>query len=407
MLHKNRLLERLALLVLPVLLCGANLSGAQGELAPLSVESNIVESDAIATPVQQRTLHQRLCELNPNWSDKTPNQDAVAKINAVDDDVALIQAHFSLVIERLETADVGHLTSSQLAQRIANIQSLREYMIAGEFPQNIFVPGRRPVFIDPWGTHCAVGYLIATSGHSELANRINQEHQLDVLCDIKTRGLPQWQTASGLSVAELALIQPHYAFRNFSQSIEYPAEIESLILGDSTAVIEALESGKLNVESRCGGKTLLHFAAAAGDLELAKRLVKQGADLNALSTMGCDEAEIAKAGNHRRFEVRWDAATLVTQVRYSSAMGRVYNSTSGSYVADVLQDFFGGMDGKNALHYATAAPRASGNRPVAYMIHGYGFQKPFGKPSTEISPMQQLKNRRAEVAQWLREQGLE
>jgi hypothetical protein len=286
-----------------------------------------------------------------------------------------------------------------------NIQRLQNYMTDGVFPKNIVVPGRRPVFIDPWGTHCAVGHLIASSGHPELAKRINQEHCLDVLRDIKTEGLSVWQIASGLNMDELALIQPHYAFRAFSQTIKYPPEIESLILGDSLAVIEALKSGKLSVESRCGGKTLLHFAAAAGDLELVKSLVEQGADLNAVSTLGCNEAEISKGGNHSNFEARWDAPTLVTQGNYSHSAGRVYETMSGSFVADVLQDFYGGMDGKNALEYATAAPRASKNRFANYTYHRFVHGPGFGSRLSVNDPLESLKNGRAEVAEWLQQQG--
>ncbi|PHQ32955.1 ankyrin repeat domain-containing protein [Rhodopirellula bahusiensis] len=353
---------------------------------------------------RQHNLHKRLLEVNPNWAGKVHEEFDRNGVEALNNEVTLLQKHFELVIARLNAADISDLSRSQLDQRSANIQRLRDYMVEGDFPQNIFVPGRRPVFIDPWGTHCAVGHLIATSGHADLAQRINREHRLDVLKNIQTEGLGEWQLASGLRLDELVLIQPHYQFRMRSQTIEYPAEIEALVLGDSSAVLEALKAGELKVGARCGGKTLLHFAAASGDLALVKRLVDMGADLNGVSTLGCDEDEIAKGGKHSRFEVRWDGSTRVTSANHYLSKGRVYKSVRGSFVADVLQDFYGGMDGKNALEYATSDPRPS--KHGVSMHAYYGKRLPFGNPDKEISPLDEVKNGRAEVAKWLREQGL-
>jgi hypothetical protein len=403
MLFKKTFLQSVIPVVLPMALAAAMLQPTFAHSAPVSAksESATIQSGRVDPPTK---LHEQICEVNPNWAAILGSGAFDLASEDVVGEVKLLQKHFELVIERLGNAKVDDLNASQMKQRVANIQRLREYAVGGVFPQNIFVPGRRPVFIDPWGTHCAVGHLIATSGHPGLARRINQEHQLDELGVITTDGLKEWQLASGLRIEELALIQPHYQFRFNSQTIQYPSEIESLILGDSSALLEALEKGEVQVESRCGGKTLLHFAAAAGDLKLVKRLVEMGADLQAVSTLGCDEDEIAQGGKHSRFEVRWDGSTRVTSANHYLSKGRVYKSVRGSFVADVLQDFYGGMDGKNALEYATADPRPSkhGVSKHAY----YGKRLPFGNSDKESNPLDEVKNGRAEVAKWLREQGL-
>ncbi|QDT07240.1 Ankyrin repeat protein [Rubripirellula lacrimiformis] len=393
-------IRRVVLLVLPALLAVATVDAAQTGTLRAANREGAVDGAMIVKTGQNQHLHERLCQLNPNWSGKDLSPTVIGNVGDRGDEVSLIQTHFAYVIQRLKVADVRDQSSVQREQRSLNIQRLQDYMTDGVFPQNIFTSGRRPVFIDPWGTHCAVGHLIASSGHRELAKLINQQHRLDVLHDIQTDGLSEWQMASGLSMDELALIQPHYAFRKFSQTIQYPLEIESLILGDSTAVTEALKSGKLRVDSRCGGKTLLHFAAAAGDLDLVKSLVAQGADLEAVSTLGCDEDEVAKGGNHSNFEVRWDAPTLVTKGRYSHKSGSVYETTTGAFVADVLQDLYGGMEGKSALAYATATPRASRHRFAIYNDHRVGG----GLWGSENRPLDSLKQSRSEVAQWLQEQ---
>jgi hypothetical protein len=352
-------------------------------------------------------LYQKLCELNENWRNRTPNFGILADIDSIDDDVSLIQTHLKLVISQLRSADVGHLSDSQLAQRLAHLQSLQAYMADGNFPQNVIAVGRRPVFIDPWGTHCAVGHLMATSGHSQLANTINREHQLDLLRDIKTDGLAEWQHGSGLSADELALIQPTYR----STTLKYPEEIEELILGNSEALRASLETGELKVDARCGGKTLLHFASAAGDLPLVKLLVEKGGDLQAVSTLGCDRADLAKGGSQKVMTVRWNQFTSVTGRGGLGigVSGPVFKTQHGQFVAGVLDDLRGGRAGWNALHYATEAPLPSRFYPRRYIKPiwpnlGTKVESANNHPENEI--ITTLKKNRAAVAAWLREQGL-
>lgn len=339
-------------------------------------------------------LYRKLCELNANWADRTPDFEILATAVSIDDDVSLIQTHLKLVIKQLRSADVGQLSDSQFAQRLAHLRTLQAYMADGDFPQNVLASGRRPVFIDAWGTHCAVGHLIATSGHSQLANTINREHQLDLLRDINTAGLSEWQRASGFSVDELALIQPTYR----STTLKYPKKIEDLILGDSAGLIADINSDELSANARCGGKTLLHFAAAAGDLALVKLLVEKGADLRAVSTLGCDKAELAKGGRQTVVTVRWNQSTSVT-TRGGMGIGihgPVLRTQSGQLIAGILNDLRGGRDGLNALDYATETLRGTwGIRP------GYGMKE---KPVDPI--IEKLKKDRAAVAAWLEEQGL-
>nr|WP_143547652.1 ankyrin repeat domain-containing protein [Rhodopirellula sp. SM50] len=348
------------------------------------------------------SLYRKLCELNENWANRTPDFKILADAIAIESDVALIQTHLKLVIDQLRSADVGHLSVSQLAQRRAHLRTLQAYLQAGRFPQNVLAAVRRPVFIDPWGTHCAVGHLIATSGNARLANAINREHQLDLLRDIKTEGLSDWQRASGLSLDELALIQPTYR----STTLTYPKEIEALMLGDSDAIVAGIESGALAVDARCGGKTLLHFAAAVGDLKLVKLLVDRGADLHAVSNLGCDQAELAKGGNQTVVTVRWNQSTAVTR-RGGMGIGTygvVFRTEHGRLIASLFNDLRGGRDGLNALDFATL--------PTSH--YGYGLRRSIypvrpgyqtgAKPTNEV--FETLQRDRAAVAAWLEAQGL-
>ncbi|WP_182867974.1 ankyrin repeat domain-containing protein [Stieleria mannarensis] len=350
-------------------------------------------------------LYKMLCELNTNWIGYTPRFEILNGTIPIDDEVSQIQTHLKLVIAQLRSADVSHLSDSQLAQRTAHLQTLQAYMAEGNFPRNIFVTGRRPVFIDPWGTHCAVGHLIATSGHSRLAGAINREHQLDYLRNIQTAGLAQWQRASGFSLDELALIQPTYR----STTLIYPKPIEQLILGDSAALMAGIESGEIDINARCGGKTLLHLAAAAGDLTLAKLLVAKGADLHAVSTLGCGKAELAKGGSQTVVTVRWHQTTSVSSRGGMGigVYGAVFKTERGRFVTDLLDDLRGGRAGLNAFDYATQEPVSSwGYHRVRIKTTPWGVRR--GKDVTEQPKnevMETLKANRAAVASWLKERG--
>lgn len=352
------------------------------------------------------TLLQQLFELNRQWMDRSSELAALEDKAAItDDERCLIQTHLRLVIHHLETTDVSHLSGAQLSQRLGLIESLKEYQERGQFPVNVFVPGRRPVFIDPWGTHCAVGYLIAQSGHSRLAIAINREHRLDYLHEIKTDGLAEWQRASGLTLDELALIQPTYN----ASSLRYPKEIEELLMGNPALFRTAIEAGDIKVDARCGGKTPLHFAAAVGDLKLVQLLVEKGADLQEVSK----STGVSIKNTRGQFQLRWNQVTSVSS-RLGPGSGlhsTVYQKETSRFVANVLQDAFGGLEGKTAFDYATLKPapnpytayaaRASfiGSHPLRYGRSTDKSAPPAMPPETV-----QLEANRAAVAKWIRDQ---
>ncbi|KAA5538969.1 ankyrin repeat domain-containing protein [Roseiconus nitratireducens] len=407
MTRKNPLFQIFACLAFLTLFTSAGMlrGGTPKSVSSADQVSHPDENGEVEVEATAR-LYRALCELNENWADRDPNFDIVVDAGSIDDEVSLIQTHLMLVISELQTADIHHLSESQLTNRLAHIHSLRAYAANGNFPRNVFTAGRCPVFIDPWGTHCAVGHLIATSGHAGLANAINSEHQLDLLNDIKTLGLAEWQRDSGLSLDELALIQPTYV----STTLKYPKEIESLILGDSQPVITAIENGNLSVDARCGGKTLLHFAAATGDLSLVKLLVQKGADLQAVSELGCGKSELAKGGSQTVVDVRWNQSTSVSN-RGGLSIGRrgpVFQTPRGQVVAGVLNDLHGGLAGMNALDYATRTLQSSrygyARRTIA--MPGVGAIRFKSQEIDPNDPIEALKSDRAAVAAWLKDRGL-
>lgn len=361
--------------------------------------------------LETKKLHQRLSQINAGWLERTPDFSILREAPSTNSEIDLIQTHLKLVVEQLNRADNSHLSAAQRQQRMIHIQELERYLRAGIFPKNVFVSGYRPVFIDPWGTHCAVGHLIARSGAGDLAATINEEHQLDFLGDIQTSGLEEWQVASGLSFEELALIQPTY----HSRGLSYPEAIEELILGDSITIRKAIEADPTLVTARCGGKTLLHFAAAAGDLELVKLLVQKGADIHTVSTFRSPvklDSEEKVSGDSKPekpshifprssstlYTVRWNEPTLMTPNRTGGirmgVFGRVFSSKASANITNKLGDLSGGVADKNAIYFATEIRRMT-----------YAGKEL--KAHVETDPgLIQLSEGRAEVVAWLNAQGL-
>ena len=143
---------------------------------------------------------------------EAPSADDASDDDLAAAEVARIREHLMRVERELLAANVAHLTVGQRASRALHIAALREYRERGIFPHNHQVAGRRvPVFIDEHGTHCAVGYLIARSGHEELARRIADTRNLATVPELAD--MPEvvaWLADAGLSVAEAARIQPWY-----------------------------------------------------------------------------------------------------------------------------------------------------------------------------------------------------
>jgi len=121
-----------------------------------------------------------------------------------------MHAHFVHVRGWLGSRDA---TKPELASRRKEILGyFDEYIAKGTTPQNVHVPWRTPVFIDDRGTICAVGYLIERSASRTLAEKIAKDHRYNVLEDIAA-AMPEvraWVESSGLTLEELASVQPGY-----------------------------------------------------------------------------------------------------------------------------------------------------------------------------------------------------
>jgi hypothetical protein len=123
-----------------------------------------------------------------------------------------IQHHLERVEQGLRSSEPFGLSPAQRQARARQLDRLREYRLAGEFPRNVEAPGlRTPVFQDDRGVLCAVGYLLAIDGRRDLVERVARTRNLARIPELADEpGLLEWLHENGLSVDEAAWIQPSY-----------------------------------------------------------------------------------------------------------------------------------------------------------------------------------------------------
>ncbi len=121
-----------------------------------------------------------------------------------------IQLHLKLVESILNKRSSDHLTVQQFANRKKNLESLVEYWNDGQFPINTRHSHRQPYFIDDYGTACAVGHLLLTSGEEQLAHHISDVQNYAYIHEMNYAELDKWAVENGFTKDELAWIQPGY-----------------------------------------------------------------------------------------------------------------------------------------------------------------------------------------------------
>lgn len=100
---------------------------------------------------------------------------------------------------------------------------LDEYIAKGTTPKNVDLAWRTPVFIDHENTICAVGYLIERSAGRALPEKIAAAHRFSYIEDI-ARVMPEvsrWVEESGMTLEEIASIQPGYSGPEIDQYIRW------------------------------------------------------------------------------------------------------------------------------------------------------------------------------------------
>jgi hypothetical protein len=166
---------------------------------------------ALFAQASEKTL-QQLSSVNVQWQKQTDISSVLSEtsiapgINHID----LIALHLELVEKTLKRRSVAHLSTQQKANRKELLNKLNGYWQAKQFPINDYLTYKSPVFIDRFGTHCAVGYLMQQSGYESLAREIDSKQKFAFVHDIKVKGVDKWAQEQGFTIDELAWIQPGY-----------------------------------------------------------------------------------------------------------------------------------------------------------------------------------------------------
>lgn len=162
------------------------------------------------TPERPATVGQHLLEVNAQWTAMEPSAFDDARIIHFDSDAERIAEHLHRVQQHLSLHTPAGIDPAAHAHRKTLLDALDVYADRGAFPMNDSVPGRSPVFIDAFGNACAVGHLMISSGHAELAERISREMNLAYVHAIALPEVADWAATNGFTTDELAWIQPTY-----------------------------------------------------------------------------------------------------------------------------------------------------------------------------------------------------
>jgi hypothetical protein len=136
---------------------------------------------------------------------------SLAGLDPIEAERVRVRGHLLFAHDVLAAVDTSSWSPERRAARARNLERLQAYAIAGEFPHNDDHPDVfRPTFVDDAGTLCAVGALFAADRGRDAAVRVAGDFKYAFVAEIKNAELAAWQQDSGLSTAELGLIQPTY-----------------------------------------------------------------------------------------------------------------------------------------------------------------------------------------------------
>jgi hypothetical protein len=171
-------------------------------------------AQAQLSPGYNAPLAAHLFEVNAQWRSQDHGPLDEGTTVAFTNEAERIATHLHMVRTELMLLRPEGLSASQAGKRSLLLDRLAHYANDRRFPQNHVVPYRNPVFIDPYGTACAVGWLMIASGHRELAEEISTAMNLAYVLEMPgTKQWPAiaaWADEHGFEAEELAWIQPGY-----------------------------------------------------------------------------------------------------------------------------------------------------------------------------------------------------
>ncbi|MFT4600316.1 MAG: hypothetical protein ACI857_000490 [Arenicella sp.] len=125
-----------------------------------------------------------------------------------------VACHLLYAESLVRSKSTDHLNRTQKLNREKMCDLLHYYAVRGQYPKNYDYPGERaPCFIDKDGTICAVGYLIEQTEGLDIANQINESYQYADIYEMDQDFIEKWAFENGLTIEEVAIIQPTYDWK--------------------------------------------------------------------------------------------------------------------------------------------------------------------------------------------------
>ncbi len=175
------------------------------------ISNALFANNDIVPYYEEAPLINHLNSINKQWNNQ---KDIPADLFTIpmkfNTDDERIQLHLKLVESILGERTCNHLTIQQFINRKKNLKSLTTYWQEGQFPINTRHLHRQPYFIDDYGTACAVGHLLLTSGEERLAYHISDVQNYAYIHEMNYPELDEWAVENGFTEDELAWIQPAY-----------------------------------------------------------------------------------------------------------------------------------------------------------------------------------------------------
>jgi hypothetical protein len=131
---------------------------------------------------------------------------------------ARLRLHFRRVLAELHAAPLP--SGARAEVRARTVDALRGYAAAARFPRHGGRGRARPVFVDAFGTRCAMAHLLEHGGAAPLVARVAAERNHAYLPELARDGdVADAVRALGITPGEAARIQPCY----------YPSALQCLL----------------------------------------------------------------------------------------------------------------------------------------------------------------------------------
>ncbi len=159
-----------------------------------------------------KNLYNQLCEVNKEWTKYADIAQArgYMQMSPIVGEQDLLVFHIQALEQIFLAKNTENLSVFAQENRKSMLKILNEYWQRRDCPRNHNLGFRNPVFIDEENRYCAVGYLMSKTGEDKLCKLVQKTNNYIYIRAIKNATFDAWQRNSGLSLDELAWIQPGY-----------------------------------------------------------------------------------------------------------------------------------------------------------------------------------------------------